>query len=118
MAKQVFGGGCQCGAVRYETTADLDQAISCNCSRCGRLGLILSFSPVEEFQLQSGEDALGEYQFNQHRIRHRFCKTCGVQSFAIGTGPDGREMAAINVRCLDGIDVHTLHPKQVDGRSF
>lgn len=116
--KQVYRGGCQCGAVRYETTADLDELISCNCSRCGRLGLALSFSPIGEFDLTSGADVLVDYQFNHHTIRHKFCRVCGVQSFAIGTAADGSEMAAINARCLDGIDVHMLKPKQVDGRSF
>lgn len=118
MTKQTYSGGCQCGAVRYETTADLDQLIACNCSRCGRIGAMLAFAPIEEFTLKSGSDNLSEYTFNQHKIRHRFCKTCGVQSFAVGTGRDGSEMAAINARCLDGIDVHTLTAKQVDGKSF
>lgn len=118
MTKQTYEGGCQCGAVRYRTTADLDALIACNCSRCGKIGSMLSFSPIAEFELKSGDDNLTEFLFNKHRIRHQFCKTCGVQSFALGTAPDGKEMAAVNARCLDGIDVHTLKAKQVDGKSF
>ena len=34
MPMQHYHGGCQCGAVTYEVDADLDQAITCNCSRC------------------------------------------------------------------------------------
>jgi hypothetical protein len=40
-----------------------------------------------------------------------------VQSFARGKGKDGIEMAAINVRCLDSVDLATLKPMPVDGRS-
>lgn len=118
MGAQSYSGGCQCGAVRFEANGvDLDQVLACNCSRCGRLGLNLSFVPIENFNLVSGDDQLTEYQFNKHVIHHLFCKLCGVQSFARGVGPGGKKMAAINVRCLDRIDVHDLKPKQVDGRS-
>ena len=65
---------------------------------------------------QNGKN-LTSYQFNKHNIEHFFCKTCGIQSFAKGKSPKG-EMAAINVRCLDGIDVSALTVKHVDGKSF
>jgi hypothetical protein len=52
-------------------------------------------------------------------IEHQFCATCGIQSFAIGTHPKtGAKMAAINVRCLDGVDVDALKVKKVDGRGL
>lgn len=116
MSARTYRGGCQCGAVRYETSADLDNIIACNCSRCGKMGLMLSFTGAGDFNLESGEDSLSEYQFNRHVIHHLFCKVCGVQSFSRGNGPDGKPMVAINVRCLDGVNVHDLHPKPYDGR--
>jgi hypothetical protein len=117
MGAQTYLGGCQCGAVRYEAKGvDLDQTIACNCSRCGRIGTILGFIPEDQFVLRSGEDSLTEYRFNNHVIRHLFCKVCGVQSFARGQKPDGARMIAVNARCLDGIDVHDLKPQPFDGR--
>ena len=118
MANQTYSGGCQCGAVRYEVTVDLDSTMTCNCSRCGRLGSILAFAPEPMFKLQSGEDRLTEYQFNKHAIRHLFCSVCGIQSFARGAMPDGTKMVAVNARCLDGIEPADLSPQTVDGRSF
>jgi hypothetical protein len=113
-----YTGGCQCGKVRYEVSLDLDEVISCNCSRCGRLGSLLAFAPAANFKLLAGEDATTEFQFNKHVIHHLFCSTCGIQSFARGERPDGAEMVAINARCLDGVEVSELKVKKVDGRSF
>jgi len=118
MGVQTYKGSCHCGAVSYEVEADLDKTVSCNCSRCGRLGSILTFSPVGSFRLLSGDGEMTEYQFNKHVIHHMFCSTCGIQTFARGTGRDGSEMIAVNARCLDGVDPDSLNPKKVDGRSF
>lgn len=111
-------GGCQCGRVRYTVEVGLEDVISCNCSRCGKLGAILAFVGANDFELQSGEDALTEYKFNTHKIAHLFCETCGIQAFGRGVAPNGQEMVAINVRSLDDVDVFALKPQQVDGRSF
>lgn len=118
MGAQRYNGSCQCGAVRYEVTADLDNTLSCNCSRCGRLGSILTFTPEQNFTLLAGADSLTEYNFNRHVIHHQFCKVCGIQPFARGAKPDGSVMIALNARCLDGVDPDALNPKKVDGRSF
>lgn len=109
----LYHGGCQCGAVRYRVETSLDQPVTCNCSRCQRLGSVLVFAPAADFVLESGQDALTEYRFNREVIHHLFCKTCGIQSFSTGTGPDGAEMVAVNVNCLDGVD-----PREVAARAF
>lgn len=113
-----FKGGCHCGAVRYQVSGlDLSHTVSCNCSRCSKLGVILSFIPADSFQLLSGEESLTDYQFNKKIIHHLFCKVCGIQSFSRGVGPDGAPTVAINVRCLDGVDIDALAPQKFDGRS-
>lgn len=117
MAETQYEGGCQCGAVRYRVTTDLDATFSCNCSRCGRIGSIFSFTPAAKFELRSGENNLTDYLFNKHVIHHLFCRTCGIESFARGVGPDGTPTVAINARCLDGVEPDELRPTRVDGRS-
>jgi hypothetical protein len=119
MTASRYTGSCHCGAVRYTVEADLSQpVVACNCSMCGRSGTMLAFVPIDKFTLEQGSDALTDYQFNQQRIHHLFCNVCGIKSFARGTGPGGKEMAAINVRCLDGVDPGALTVKQFDGRSL
>ncbi len=113
-----YSGSCHCGNVRYEVSASLENLISCNCSMCSRSGTLLEFVPEEKFKLLSGEDSLTDYQFNKHVIHHVFCNKCGVKSFARGTGPDGKPMVAINVRCLEGVDANKLPTIHYDGKSL
>ena len=117
MALEHFEGGCQCGAVRFEVDVDLASTVTCNCSRCQRMGFVLAFSPEENFHLKSGEQALTEYLFNKKAIRHLFCSTCGVESFAYGKMPDGSGTVAVNVNCLDGVNPRELSSHHVDGAS-
>lgn len=112
-----YEGGCHCGSVRYSVELDLTNPITCNCSYCSKRGSILAFTPARNFTLEKGKDSLTEYRFNTKRIAHLFCSCCGMESFARGAMPDGTEMAAINVRCLDGVDPNTLNLQQHDGRS-
>lgn len=116
--RKTYHGGCQCGAVRFDVTMELGEVISCNCSRCGRLGSLLAFAPAQDFKLTAGDKATTEYLFNKHAIHHLFCSTCGIQSFARGRMPDGAEVIAVNARCLDDVNVGSLTVKSVNGRDF
>lgn len=114
---QTHTGGCSCGAVRFEADMSLDGLIACNCSNCGKKGLILGFVVPEQFRLTAGDDATHEYLFNKHVIRHQICRTCGTEAYARGQRPDGTQMVAVNARCIDDIDVEALNPRPFDGRS-
>jgi hypothetical protein len=113
-----FQGSCHCGAVKFTVDADVPtQAMSCNCSICRRKGVLMAFFPMTKFKLEQGEGALEAYQFNKHRISHWFCKTCGIHAFGGGIGPDGKEMRAVNLRCVPDVDLDGLKIQQFDGAS-
>jgi hypothetical protein len=117
--QKTYHGSCHCGAVRYEArSAPITEVLSCNCSMCRRKGTLLAFIPAAGFTLAQGGEALTDYQFNRKAIHHLFCRTCGVTSFARGTSLDGSEMVALNVRCLDEVDLDALKINAVDGKSF
>ena len=113
-----YAGSCHCGAVNYEVDLDIDQSITCNCSRCQRLGSVLAFASRNKFELLSGEENLTEYRFNRNEIAHLFCRICGIQSFSYGELPDGTAIAAINVNTLAGVEPRSLTPEHLDGRSM
>ena len=110
-------GSCHCGAVAFHVDGEPAQVIECNCSHCSRKGLLLWFVGRDALTIERGQDALTEYRFNRRVIAHQFCRTCGVQPFAYGIAPDGRETAAINVRCLDDVAMDALERTPYDGRS-
>ncbi|XXZ56629.1 GFA family protein [Sorangium sp. So ce341] len=115
---KTYTGGCHCGKVRYDVKVDLSAPVGvCNCSRCSKLGVMLAFAPADQFTLKQGGDVLTDYQFNKKVIHHTFCSVCGIESFARGIGPDGKEMCAINVRCLDDVDIESLKTMKFDGKS-
>jgi hypothetical protein len=91
---------------------------ACNCSICTKKGLHFAFVSPEQFQLRAGEDNLREYLFNKRTIRHQLCADCGVDVFAHGRKPDGTEVVALNVSCIDGIDLATLTMTPIDGRNM
>jgi hypothetical protein len=113
-----YTGGCHCGKVRYEVEMDLKGTMACNCSICQKRGSLLSFVPEENFKLLSGEKDLKDYQFNKKIIHHYFCTTCGILSFGAGKGPDGKPMRAINIRCLDNIDLEKVPVTMFNGRDM
>lgn len=115
---QTYQGGCHCGAVRYTVDVEITSVIACNCSHCEKKGLLLVFVPSEKFALTQGEDALTNYQFNKKKIDHLFCKHCGVQSFGRGKNKNDEPTVAINVRCLDGVDITTLNLMPFDGKNW
>ncbi|MES2526684.1 MAG: GFA family protein [Bdellovibrionota bacterium] len=110
-------GSCHCGKVKFSVEMNLKNALSCNCSICLKRGSLLDFVPESQFTLLSGGSELQEYLFNKHVIRHQFCKTCGILPFAKAAGPDGTKMVALNLRCIEGIEIKDLNIQEYDGRS-
>ena len=113
-----YRGSCHCGRISYEVEGEIDQVIECNCSHCSRKGYLLWFVPREQLRLESPESEMSTYTFNKHEIKHRFCAACGCAPFGFGEHPPGQPKAAINVRCLEGIEPSELKTVHVDGRSF
>ena len=111
-------GSCHCGKVAFEVEGDVDGAMSCNCSICQRKGSLLWFVPRDKLRLLTPEDAASTYTFNKHVIQHRFCPTCGIHPFGEGVTPSGGEMAAINARCLEGLDLEALPVREFNGRAL
>ena len=113
----LYRGSCHCGDVKFEVEGDLQGVMACNCSICRRKGALMWFVPIEHLHLTTPAENASTYLFNKHVIRHRFCPVCGMHPYGEGTAPDGRAMAAINVRCLEDIDIDALPVTHFDGRS-
>ena len=104
--------------VRFECTSDLAMVTACNCSICAKRGLHFTFLAPKSFMLRAGEDNLKEYLFNKHALKHQSCIDCGVEVFATGSKPDGTAVVALNVSCIDGIELAKLAMTPIDGKSL
>jgi hypothetical protein len=111
-------GGCHCGRIAFEVEGDIDRVTECNCSICSKRGHLLWFVPRERLQLSTPEADLATYTFKTGKISHHFCSRCGCGPFSVGTDKTGAAMAAVNVRCLEGVEPSTLKITPFDGRSL
>ena len=113
-----YEGSCHCGRVAFEVEGTIDSALACNCSMCERKGSLLWFVPRANLTLKTPEEDASTYMFNQHVIKHRFCPVCGIHPYGEGTDPKGNAMAAINLRCVEGIDLAAISVQHFDGKSM
>jgi hypothetical protein len=114
----IYQGSCHCGKVAFEAEGELGEVTACNCSICSRKGVLMWFVPREKLRLRTPESDLATYLFNKHAIRHRFCAACGIHTFGEATDPKGNKMAAVNARCLEGVDLESLTLKHFNGRAI
>lgn len=113
-----YNGSCHCGQIAFEAEGEIDSAVSCNCSICLRRGSLLWFVPTTSFTLKTPKDAMSTYTFNKHVIKHNFCPTCGMHPYGEGTDPKGNTMVAINIRCIENIDLAAIPVHEFNGRDF
>lgn len=112
-----YTGSCHCGRIAFEAEGEIDSALACNCSICSRKGSLLWFIPRQNLKLKTPQDAMSTYLFNKHVIKHRFCPSCGIHPFGEGTDQKGNAMAAINLRCVENLDLAKIPVHEYDGRS-
>jgi hypothetical protein len=114
----IYQGSCHCGKVAFEVEGTIDGALACNCSICQRKGSLLWFVPHASLHLLTPDENAATYTFNKHVIQHRFCRVCGMHPYGEGVDPKGQRVAAINIRCLEGIDLAAVPVTHFDGRSI
>jgi hypothetical protein len=77
---EIHSGGCQCGAMRYEFAAPLQDVAHCHCSVCRRTsgGIVTTWItvPLANFRWLSGTPS--QYASSSSCTRS-FCPTCGAQ---------------------------------------
>jgi len=113
-----YKGSCHCGRIAFEVEGTLAGAMTCNCSMCERKGAVMWFVPREKLKLLTPDKDASTYLFNKHAVKHRYCAVCGIHPFGEGTDPKGVRTAAVNIRCLEGIELEKIPTTHYDGRSL
>ena len=83
-----FGGGCACGAIRYECAGAPRYMGNCHCTDCqqatGNAFLPAVMVKENEFSLRSGEPIWFERPSDRgHPMRRAFCPACGSPLFLV-----------------------------------
>lgn len=103
MADDSYHGACHCQAVRFRVRL-LDGFRTmrrCTCSMCRMRGAVVVSAAIEDFELISGDDALGTYQFGTMTAKHHFCRRCGI--YTHHKRRSNPHLYGINVACLEGV---------------
>lgn len=113
-----YKASCHCGKNAFTFEGEVGELLACNCSMCQRRGSLLWFTPRENLRLLTPESALASYTFHKHVIRHRFCPACGIHLFGEAANAQGQAMAAINMRCVEDVDIDAIPVRHFDGRAI
>lgn len=93
------GGGCLCGAVRYEVRGPLRPVVNCHCSQCRRFhGHHGAYSGAAWEKVTISESGTLRWYRSSDRARRGFCAICGSSLF---WDRDGRGFLAIAAGSLD-----------------
>ena len=84
-----YKGSCHCGQIAFEVEGSLEQAMECNCSHCSRKGYLLWFVPRPQFKLNTPEEDLVTYTFQQARHQASFLSEMRLRSFRLRHGSFG-----------------------------
>ncbi|WP_414694352.1 GFA family protein [Phenylobacterium sp.] len=108
-----YSGSCHCGRVRFEVQVELDHVRVCDCSICRRRGALIHRVLDSDFKLLTPLENLSRYKFHTRQATDYFCPNCGILPFRRPrTAPN---LWAVNVRCLDGVDLDAIPVKRVHG---
>ena len=121
---KTYRGSCHCGAVRFEVDADIDHVRVCDCSICRKRGALNHRVPKENLRLLTPWQELVLYQWGSRTAKDFFCPTCGILPFRRPSDPTPQEVLegvtpfdgwAVNVRCLEGVDLDALPVNRIYG---
>ncbi len=99
---QSFVGGCLCGQVRYEISANPGPSRLCWCKDCQRIssnGTVNVIFPSDAIQISGSPEKHEKKADSGNTVTRRFCAHCGTQLFSDSSGRPG--LTVVRVGTLD-----------------
>lgn len=94
----MYEGSCLCKSVRWQFDGVIESVTACNCSACGRYGVLWAYGyEGEEIQVFGPTHF---YARGRKNLEFHFCPTCACVVSWRGTALDekGRRRIAVNIR--------------------
>lgn len=109
-------GSCGCRKVRYRARLDLAEGtMRCNCTHCHKTGWWSATTGPNEVEVLAGADVVEVGEANPYFQGSR-CGACGMLLFGTVAAPEaGGPCRRVNVRTLDGVDLHGVPVLWLDG---
>jgi hypothetical protein len=121
---KTYTGSCHCGRARFEVDLELDHVRACDCSICRRRGALIHRVDESRLRILTPLADLTLYQWHTRTAKDYFCPTCGILPFRRPRQRTAAEIAAgaseftgwaVNVRCLEGVDLDAVPVKRIHG---
>ena len=113
-----YEGSCHCGQLKFGALIDVQDPFRCNCSFCRRRGAVMHRAEPGSFHWTSNEADIGSKSYGAKEFaQHYFCPRCGIQCFT-DIRRNGQQTYAVNLACIDGLDLGQLTPRMFDGASL
>jgi hypothetical protein len=125
--KKTYKGSCHCGFVKFDVSADIDHVRQCNCSICSKRGTLNFRVNENAINIETPLKDMVLYQWGSKTAKDYFCPKCGILPFRRPSSPTPVELAqgvkpfkgwAINVRCLEGLNISELPIVKIDGAAL
>lgn len=119
-----YRGECHCGIARFEIEADIDHVRECDCSICRRRGALIFRVAPNAIRFLTPLDRLIVYRWGTGTAADYICPECGIMPFRqpsaltkaeIDAGKSSFDGWAVNVRCIDGLNLETLPRVRIPG---
>ena len=101
IVSDVHEGGCLCGSVRYQVTADPEASIVCHCKACqhrtGSAFGVGAYFPKANVKFLSGDLKTFEFRSSttDRWVKNEFCQECGTTvTWTLEMRPNDRAIAA------------------------
>lgn len=98
----LFAGGCLCGGIRYQISAEPGPSRVCWCRDCQRIssnGTVNVLFPSDAIQTTGTPSRHDKKADSGNMVTRRFCATCGSQIFSDSSGRPG--LTVVRVGTLD-----------------
>jgi hypothetical protein len=119
--QKAYRRACHCGRVTFEVRAHLGYDIDCNCSLCRRQGALWHGAAEADLGILTGQEDVVRYPFHTMTAEHDFCGHCGPRPLIRPRLDPTRwdpTRWAVNVRCLDDVDLSSLSVRAFDGEHW
>jgi hypothetical protein len=124
---QKYRGACHCGLTQFEIEAEIESVRVCNCSICQKRGTLIYRVENDKFQMLSDINLLSIYEWHTKTAQDFFCPQCGIMPFRKPRALTSDELLkgmvpfdgwAVNVRCIEGINITQLPVITINGREL